>query len=197
MTELTPREIVSELDKFIIGQNSAKKAVAIALRSRWRRKKVNSPLREEIFPKNILMIGPTGVGKTEISRRLSKLASAPFLKVEATKFTEVGYVGRDVDQIVRDLIDSSIVMTKDKMRKEVETKAQALLDGEAMKRLREHRDNLLKETDWVVTKASETGVAETTAWKTYRQELRDLPSSATPEIDGMFIKNVTWPTKPS
>ena len=92
MTDLTPREIVSELDKFIIGQNSAKKAVAIALRSRWRRKKVNSPLREEIFPKNILMIGPTGVGKTEISRRLSKLASAPFLKVEATKFTEVGYV---------------------------------------------------------------------------------------------------------
>ena len=117
MTELTPREIVSELDKFIIGQNSAKKAVAIALRSRWRRKRVDSPLKEEIFPKNILMIGPTGVGKTEISRRLSKLAGAPFLKVEATKFTEVGYVGRDVDQIVRDLIDSSIVMTKERMRK--------------------------------------------------------------------------------
>ena len=135
MTELTPREIVSELDKFIIGQNSAKKAVAIALRSRWRRKKVNSPLREEIFPKNILMIGPTGVGKTEISRRLSKLASAPFLKVEATKFTEVGYVGRDVDQIVRDLIDSSIVMTKDKMRKEVETKAHAEAEKRVIKAL--------------------------------------------------------------
>ena len=135
MTELTPREIVSELDKFIIGQNSAKKAVAIALRSRWRRKKVNSPLREEIFPKNILMIGPTGVGKTEISRRLSKLASAPFLKVEATKFTEVGYVGRDVDQIVRDLIDSSIVITKEKMRKEVETKAHAEAEKRVLKAL--------------------------------------------------------------
>ena len=135
MTDLTPREIVSELDKFIIGQNSAKKAVAIALRSRWRRKKVNSPLREEIFPKNILMIGPTGVGKTEISRRLSKLASAPFLKVEATKFTEVGYVGRDVDQIVRDLIDSSIVMTKDKMRKEVETIAHAEAEKRVIKAL--------------------------------------------------------------
>ena len=135
MTELTPREIVSELDKFIIGQNSAKKAVAIALRSRWRRKKVDSPLREEIFPKNILMIGPTGVGKTEISRRLSKLASAPFLKVEATKFTEVGYVGRDVDQIVRDLIDSSIVMTKDKMRQEVETKAHAEAEKRVIKAL--------------------------------------------------------------
>ena len=138
MTELTPREIVSELDKFIIGQNSAKKAVAIALRSRWRRKKVDSPLREEIFPKNILMIGPTGVGKTEISRRLSKLASAPFLKVEATKFTEVGYVGRDVDQIVRDLIDSSIVMTKDKMRKEVETKAHAEAEKRVIKAFNEH-----------------------------------------------------------
>ena len=133
MTDLTPREIVSELDKFIIGQNSAKKAVAIALRSRWRRKKVKSPLREEIFPKNILMIGPTGVGKTEISRRLSKLASAPFLKVEATKFTEVGYVGRDVDQIVRDLIDSSIVMTKDKMRKDVEAKAHAEAEKRVIK----------------------------------------------------------------
>ena len=135
MTELTPREIVSELDKFIIGQNSAKKAVAIALRSRWRRKRVESPLKEEIFPKNILMIGPTGVGKTEISRRLSKLAGAPFLKVEATKFTEVGYVGRDVDQIVRDLIDSSIVMTKEKMRKNVETKAHAEAEKRVLRAL--------------------------------------------------------------
>ena len=117
MTELTPREIVSELDKFIIGQEPAKRAVAVALRSRWRRKKVKSPLKEEIFPKNILMIGPTGVGKTEISRRLSRLAGAPFLKVEATKFTEVGYVGRDVEQIVRDLIDSSIIMVKELMQK--------------------------------------------------------------------------------
>ena len=135
MTELTPREIVSELDKFIIGQNSAKKAVAIALRSRWRRKRVGSPLKEEIFPKNILMIGPTGVGKTEISRRLSKLAGAPFLKVEATKFTEVGYVGRDVDQIVRDLIDSSIVMTKERMRKNVETKAHAEAEKRVLRAL--------------------------------------------------------------
>ena len=125
MTELTPREIVSELDKFIIGQEPAKKAVAIALRSRWRRKKVESPLREEIYPKNILMIGPTGVGKTEISRRLSKLAGAPFLKVEATKFTEVGYVGRDVEQIIRDLVDSALIMTREKMRENVETKAHA------------------------------------------------------------------------
>ena len=125
MTELTPREIVSELDKFIIGQQPAKKAVAVALRSRWRRKRIESPLKEEIYPKNILMIGPTGVGKTEISRRLSKLAGAPFLKVEATKFTEVGYVGRDVEQIVRDLIDSSIIMTRDKMRQNVEVKAHA------------------------------------------------------------------------
>ena len=135
MTELTPREIVSELDKFIIGQNSAKKAVAIALRSRWRRKRVDSPLKEEIFPKNILMIGPTGVGKTEISRRLSKLAGAPFLKVEATKFTEVGYVGRDVDQIVRDLIDSSIVMTKERMRKNVETKAHSEAEKRVLRAL--------------------------------------------------------------
>ena len=135
MTELTPREIVSELDKFIIGQNSAKKAVAIALRSRWRRKRVDSPLKEEIFPKNILMIGPTGVGKTEISRRLSKLAGAPFLKVEATKFTEVGYVGRDVDQIVRDLIDSSIVMTKERMRKNVEAKAHSEAEKRVLRAL--------------------------------------------------------------
>ena len=125
MTELTPREIVSELDKFIIGQEPAKRAVAVALRSRWRRKKVKSPLREEIYPKNILMIGPTGVGKTEISRRLSRLAGAPFLKVEATKFTEVGYVGRDVEQIIRDLVDSALIMTREKMREDVETKAHA------------------------------------------------------------------------
>ena len=125
MTELTPREIVSELDKFIIGQEPAKRAVAVALRSRWRRKKVESPLKEEIYPKNILMIGPTGVGKTEISRRLSKLAGAPFVKVEATKFTEVGYVGRDVEQIVRDLVDSAMIMIREKMRKDVEAKAHA------------------------------------------------------------------------
>ena len=109
MTDLTPREIVSELDRFIIGQNDAKRAVAVALRNRWRRKQLGDDLRDEVYPKNILMIGPTGVGKTEISRRLAKLARAPFLKVEATKFTEVGYVGRDVEQIVRDLIEIAIV----------------------------------------------------------------------------------------
>ena len=110
MTDLTPREIVSELDRFIIGQKDAKRAVAVALRNRWRRKQLDQELQDEVYPKNILMIGPTGVGKTEISRRLAKLARAPFLKVEATKFTEVGYVGRDVEQIVRDLVDSAIVM---------------------------------------------------------------------------------------
>lgn len=123
MTDLTPREIVSELDRFIIGQKDAKRAVAVALRNRWRRKQLGDDLRDEVYPKNILMIGPTGVGKTEISRRLAKLARAPFLKVEATKFTEVGYVGRDVEQIIRDLVDISIAMTREHMREEVRAKA--------------------------------------------------------------------------
>ncbi|QYX56981.1 ATP-dependent protease ATPase subunit HslU [Roseovarius sp. SCSIO 43702] len=123
MTELTPREIVSELDRFIIGQKEAKRAVAVALRNRWRRKQLADDLRDEVHPKNILMIGPTGVGKTEISRRLAKLARAPFIKVEATKFTEVGYVGRDVEQIVRDLLDSAIAMTREHMREDVKSNA--------------------------------------------------------------------------
>ncbi|SNT23514.1 ATP-dependent protease ATPase subunit HslU [Tropicimonas sediminicola] len=125
MTDLTPREIVSELDRFIIGQKDAKRAVAVALRNRWRRKQLADDLREEVYPKNILMIGPTGVGKTEISRRLAKLARAPFIKVEATKFTEVGYVGRDVEQIVRDLVDAAIQQTREYMREEVKAKAHA------------------------------------------------------------------------
>ena len=125
MTDLTPREIVSELDRFIIGQNDAKRAVAVALRNRWRRKQLGDDLRDEVYPKNILMIGPTGVGKTEISRRLAKLARAPFIKVEATKFTEVGYVGRDVEQIIRDLMDAAIVQVRENMREDVKAKAEA------------------------------------------------------------------------
>src|SRR6187200_923992 len=113
MTDFSPREIVSELDRFIVGQADAKRAVSIALRNRWRRLQLEGALREEVLPKNILMIGPTGVGKTEISRRLAKLAGAPFIKVEATKFTEVGYVGRDVEQIVRDLMDVAVKMTRE------------------------------------------------------------------------------------
>ena len=124
MTTFSPREIVSELDRYIVGQNDAKRAVAIALRNRWRRQQLDDELREEVLPKNILMIGPTGVGKTEIARRLAKLAGAPFIKVEATKFTEVGYVGRDVEQIVRDLVEVGIGLVRDAKRKEVEAKAQ-------------------------------------------------------------------------
>jgi len=124
VTSLSPREIVSELDRYVIGQKQAKRAVAIALRNRWRRQALTSEMKDEVLPKNILMIGPTGVGKTEISRRLSKLAEAPFIKVEATKFTEVGYVGRDVEQIIRDLLEIAIAMEKVKKRKEVFTKAQ-------------------------------------------------------------------------
>ena len=123
MTDLTPREIVSELDRFIMAQSDAKRAVAVALRNRWRRKQLGDDLRDEVYPKNILMIGPTGVGKTEISRRLARLAKAPFLKVEATKFTEVGYVGRDVDSIIRDLVDAALIETRERMREEVKARA--------------------------------------------------------------------------
>ena len=117
VSALSPREIVSELDRYVIGQKEAKKAVAVALRNRWRRQALSEEMRDEVLPKNILMIGPTGVGKTEISRRLSKLAEAPFIKVEATRFTEVGYVGRDVEQIVRDLIEIAIAMEREKKEK--------------------------------------------------------------------------------
>ncbi len=132
VSALSPREIVSELDRYVIGQKNAKKAVAIALRNRWRRQALDEEMREEVLPKNILMIGPTGVGKTEISRRLSKLAEAPFIKVEATRFTEVGYVGRDVEQIIRDLIEIAIALEKEKKRKEVYVKAQLLAEEKVL-----------------------------------------------------------------
>jgi ATP-dependent HslUV protease ATP-binding subunit HslU len=132
VSALSTREIVSELDRYVIGQNEAKKAVAVALRNRWRRQALSDDMKDEVLPKNILMIGPTGVGKTEISRRLSKLAEAPFIKVEATRFTEVGYVGRDVEQIIRDLIEIAIAMEKEKKRKEVNAKAQQLAEEKVL-----------------------------------------------------------------
>ena len=135
MSAFSPREIVSELDRHIVGQNDAKRAVAIALRNRWRRQQLPESMREEVLPKNILMIGPTGVGKTEISRRLAKLAEAPFIKVEATKFTEVGYVGRDVEQIIRDLVEVAIFMVRDKRRKEVAAKAELNAENRVLEAL--------------------------------------------------------------
>merc|ERR1712230_311623 len=128
VSALSPREIDSELDRYVIGQKEAKKAVAVALRNRWRRQALTDEMRDEVLPKNILMIGPTGVGKTEISRRLSRLAEAPFIKVEATRFTEVGYVGRDVEQIIRDLLEIAIAMEKVNRRKEVHAQAQKLAE---------------------------------------------------------------------
>ena len=132
MTHFSPREIVSELDRFIIGQHDAKRSVAIALRNRWRRMQLDEDLREEVLPKNILMIGPTGVGKTEIARRLAKLANAPFVKVEATKFTEVGYVGRDVESIVRDLVETAIAMTRGRLRADVRARAEAAAEDRVL-----------------------------------------------------------------
>ncbi|MCF3627880.1 ATP-dependent protease ATPase subunit HslU [Thalassospiraceae bacterium LMO-SO8] len=143
-SSFTPREIVSELDRHIIGQKDAKRAVAIALRNRWRRQQLDDDLREEVLPKNILMIGPTGVGKTEIARRLAKLAQAPFIKVEATKFTEVGYVGRDVEQIIRDLVETAIHMTRERLRKQVQSKAEARAEERVLDAL--VGDNASKET---------------------------------------------------
>jgi len=135
LNSLSPREIVSELDRFVIGQNKAKRAVAIALRNRWRRQALKGEMKDEVLPKNILMIGPTGVGKTEISRRLSKLAEAPFIKVEATRFTEVGYVGRDVEQIIRDLLEISIAIEKERMKKQVHAKAQQAAEERVLNEL--------------------------------------------------------------
>jgi ATP-dependent HslUV protease ATP-binding subunit HslU len=163
MTTLTPREIVSELDRFIIGQAEAKRAVAVAMRNRWRRRQLGDDLRDEVYPKNILMIGPTGVGKTEISRRLAKLAKAPFLKVEATKFTEVGYVGRDVDSIIRDLVDAAIVETRARMREDVRARAH---------------------------KAAEDRVIEALAGKDAREQTREMLRAKLKrgELDGTVIE---------
>ena len=153
MTSFTPREIVSELDRFIVGQKTAKRAVAIALRNRWRRQQIKGSLKEEVLPKNILMIGPTGVGKTEIARRLAKLADAPFIKVEATKFTEVGYVGRDVEQIIRDLLEVSINNNRESLKKEIKAKAEvnaekrvvdALVGTSASNQTKEKYKNMLR-----------------------------------------------------
>ena len=152
MTEFSPREIVSELDRFIVGHTDAKKAVAVALRNRWRRRRVPADLRDEVTPKNILLIGPTGVGKTEIARRLAKLAQAPFLKVEATKFTEVGYVGRDVDQIIRDLVENALGMIRDKRRAGVRAKAEAAAEERILDAL--------------------TGPGSTAARESFRKKLR-------------------------
>ncbi len=147
MTDFSPREIVSELDRFIIGQTDAKRAVAIALRNRWRRLQLDEKLREEVLPKNILMIGPTGVGKTEISRRLARLAGAPFIKVEATKFTEVGYVGRDVEQIVRDLVEVAITQMRERKRKDVRARAQLAAEDRVVNALvGEHASAATKDT---------------------------------------------------
>jgi len=181
MTDLTPREIVSELDRFIIGQAAAKKAVAVAMRNRWRRQRLDPAIRDEVHPKNILMIGPTGVGKTEISRRLAKLARAPFLKIEATKFTEVGYVGRDVDSIIRDLMDTAVAMTRERMRDEVKAKAQAMAEERVL--------------DAIAGKDARTGTRDLFRGKLRRGELDDTvieievaePAPAMPmlELPGM------------
>jgi ATP-dependent HslUV protease ATP-binding subunit HslU len=163
----TPREIVSELDKYIIGQGEAKRAVAIALRNRWRRQQVPSDLRDEIAPKNIIMIGPTGVGKTEISRRLAKLAQAPFVKVEASKFTEVGYVGRDVESIIRDLTELSIKMVKDEERVKVQDRAKEMAEERLL-------DALLPPAPTQTTATQEQVVKDKEIQKPTREKFRTL-----------------------
>ena len=185
LNSLSPREIVSELDRFVIGQNKAKRAVAIALRNRWRRQALKGEMKDEVLPKNILMIGPTGVGKTEISRRLSKLAEAPFVKVEATRFTEVGYVGRDVEQIVRDLLEIAIAMEKVKKRKEYNTQAQKLAEERVL-------DALVGEKASVATRESfrkrlRSGDLDNNEIEIAINESNQMPSFEIPGMPGANI----------
>ena len=182
IVSFSPREIVSELDRYVIGQKDAKKAVAIALRNRWRRQELPPELKEEVLPKNILMVGPTGVGKTEISRRLSKLAEAPFIKVEATKFTEVGYVGKDVEQIIRDLIEIAIALIKDKKRKEVEAKSQLASEERVLDAL--VGNNATPATRESFRKRLRAGDLDNTVIEISVQENPSMPSFEIPGMQG-------------
>ena len=182
VSALSPREIVSELDRYVIGQKEAKKAVAVALRNRWRRQALSDEMRDEVLPKNILMIGPTGVGKTEISRRLSRLAEAPFIKVEATRFTEVGYVGRDVEQIIRDLIEISISLIKEKKRKEVEAKSQLASEERVLETL--VGKNATPATKESFRKRLRAGDLDDTVIEISVQDIPSMPSFEIPGMQG-------------
>ena len=185
VSSLSPREIVSELDRYVIGQKAAKRAVAIALRNRWRRQALKGEMKDEVLPKNILMIGPTGVGKTEISRRLSKLAEAPFIKVEATRFTEVGYVGRDVEQIIRDLLEIAIAIEKEKMRKEVHTKAQQAAEERVLNALVGNKASVATRESF--RKRLRNGDLDNNEIEV---EVSDMPNMPSFEIPGMPGANV-------
>ena len=185
VSSLSPREIVSELDRYVIGQNAAKRAVAIALRNRWRRQALKGEMKDEVLPKNILMIGPTGVGKTEISRRLSKLAEAPFIKVEATRFTEVGYVGRDVEQIIRDLLEISIAIEKERMRKQVYAKAQQAAEERVLNTLVGNKASVATRESF--RKRLRNGDLDTNEIEI---EVNDAPNMPSFEIPGMPGANV-------